>query len=66
MTNSELLSLTNAVMLLQAMAVTGKPRYLHVFVSDRLPCLGDLKEWAAAPQYGGKTGLEPIEAVAQP
>lgn len=37
-----------------------KPRYLHVFASDRVPFLGDLKEWAAAPKYGGKTGLEPI------
>lgn len=38
-----------------------KPRYLHVFTSDRHPCLGDLKEWAAASKYGGETGLEPIE-----
>jgi len=51
----------HSVLAEQAMAATGKPRNLHVFASDRLPCLGDLKEWAAAPQYGGGTGLEPLD-----
>mmetsp|Transcript_19069 Transcript_19069/g.27282 ORF Transcript_19069/g.27282 Transcript_19069/m.27282 type:complete len:161 (-) Transcript_19069:1140-1622(-) len=41
---------------------TGKPRYLHVFYSDRQNCLGDLTTWANAPKYGGASGLEPIES----
>ena len=43
------------------MLETEKPRYLHVFSSDRFPCLGDLKEWASGPKYGGITGMDPIE-----
>ncbi len=42
------------------MEATGKPRQLHVFTSEQQPYLGDLAEWAAAPKYGGETGLEPI------
>jgi hypothetical protein len=38
-----------------------KPRYLHVFYSDRSPCLGNIEEWASGPKYGGTTGLEPLE-----
>lgn len=39
----------------------GRPRYLHVFWSDRHKCMGDLAQWAAAPKYGGQTGLEPMD-----
>ena len=44
------------------MEAAGKPRYIHVFTSDRLPCLGDFNEWAnTTVKYGGVTGLEPME-----
>ena len=42
------------------MELTGKPRYLHVFYSDKENSLGDLNEWANGPKYGGTTGLEPL------
>jgi hypothetical protein len=38
-----------------------KPRYRHVFYSDRSSCLGNLEEWASGPKYGGTTGLEQLE-----
>ena len=40
----------------------GKPRYLHVFASDKSPCLGNFERWAQAPKYGGVSGLEPLPA----
>lgn len=46
----------------KAMESLGKPRYLHVFVSDASPCLGDVGKWANGPKYGGVTGLEPLWA----
>ena len=42
------------------MTERGKPRYLHVFYSDRSPALGDLKKWVEGPKHGGSTGLEPF------
>jgi hypothetical protein len=42
------------------MKSTGRPRYLHVFFSDRGACLGDLAEWASAPRFGGTSGTEPL------
>lgn len=39
----------------------GKPRYFHVFFSDRAACLGDVDRWASARKFGGKTGTEPLE-----
>eukprot|EP01040_Poterioochromonas_malhamensis_P000639 gene639-681_t len=44
----------------EAVRAMNKPRYLHVFYSDRSVALGDLSEWAKGPKYGGVTGLEPI------
>jgi hypothetical protein len=44
----------------EVVSEAGRPRYLHVFSSDRHPCMGDLNKWADAPKYGGKTGLEPM------
>jgi hypothetical protein len=38
----------------------GRPRYLHVFASDRHGAMGDLQKWTDAPKYGGTTGLEPL------
>lgn len=43
------------------MAATGKPRYLHIFASDRAACLGDLEEWAAAPRFGGASGMDKLD-----
>lgn len=44
-----------------AMVAVDRPRYLHVFSSDRHSCMGDLEAWAHAPRYGGITGLEPLD-----
>lgn len=46
----------------ESLAAAGKPRYLHVFYSDRHGALGDLSAWAMAPKYGGSTGMEVIDA----
>jgi hypothetical protein len=40
----------------------GRPRYLHVFSSDRHGCLGDLQKWVEGPKYGGNAGLEPVDS----
>lgn len=45
----------------EQMKKVNRPRYLHVFSSERHPCLGTLSDWANAPKYGGATGLEPLE-----
>ena len=42
------------------MAATGKPRYLHVFYSDKENSMGDLVSWAHGPKHGGPSGLEPL------
>ncbi len=44
----------------EVVSAAGRPRYLHVFYSDRHGCLGDEQKWVDAPKFGGKTGLEPI------
>lgn len=44
----------------ETVIAAGRPRYLHVFTSDRHPCLGNLLEWSTGPKYGGVTGLEPV------
>jgi hypothetical protein len=49
----------------QHVAAAGRPRYLHVFYSDKSNCLGDLQQWAGAPKYGGVTGLEELEVVSE-
>jgi hypothetical protein len=46
----------------EAMKKVNRPRYLHVFASQKHPCLGNLEEWATAPKYGGVTGLEPLDS----
>lgn len=45
----------------EAMKKANRPRYLHVFTTERHQCMGNLSDWANAPKYGGKTGLEPLE-----
>ncbi len=42
----------------ERMAAEGRPRYLHVFFSDRAACVGDFSTWASAPKYGGPSGTE--------
>ncbi len=46
----------------EVVAKAGRPRYLHVFSSDRHGSMGDLQKWVDAPKYGGKTGLEPLDS----
>lgn len=56
-----LLDAVSCAKLEEAMKKVNRPRYLHVFSSERHPCMGNLSEWASAPKYGGETGLEPLE-----
>lgn len=56
-----LLDVDSLRILEEAMTKAGRPRYLHVFANDRNLCIGDMKQWATAPKYGGETGLEPLE-----
>eukprot|EP01036_Dinobryon_divergens_P025153 gene25152-33673_t len=55
-----LLSSTSLAALEAHMAATGKPRYLHVFYSDKENSIGDLVSWAHGPKHGGPSGLEPL------
>ena len=55
-----LLSSSSIAALEAHIAATGKPRYLHVFYSNKEKSLGDLVDWAGGPKYGGPSGLEPL------
>ncbi|RYG68662.1 hypothetical protein EON64_04680 [archaeon] len=44
----------------EAVQKAERPRYLHVFYSDRHGCMGSLQDWAGATKFGGTTGLEAL------